>query len=178
MSAVENPRFRKKHLHEQRERGGSGLNVLKYEGQQINDSDVSMRKTAAPQLRTRLINVRGCFASYCQLKLPADPWGILNWDCSPRKFMMFSCTGWVCGCFIPQSVFFFPPPTPFFLYSFFYHFSVIQIPPSHLCASFPSFQIPSCSVMSCLLLTSGRSLSKTSQVPKAHWDQTVSSDLW
>lgn len=169
-----NTRCRKKHLCQQRERGGSGLNVLKYEGQQMNDSDASMRKSAAPQLRTLPINVRGCSASYCQLKLHADPWGVLKVDCSTRKFMMFSCTGWVCGYFVPQSVFFF-----FFILSFtFLHFSVIQIPPSHLCASFPSFQIPSCCVMSCLLLTSRRSLSKTSQVPKAHWDQTVPSDLW
>lgn len=147
MSAVENhsPEHKmqkRKHLSEQRERGGSGLNVLKYSSHQINDSEVSVRKSAAPQLRALPINVRGCSASYCQLQVCADPWGILKGDCSPRKFMMFSCTGGVCGCFVPQSVFFsFPSSSLLFFYSFFYHFSVIQIPPSHLCASFPSFQI-------------------------------------
>lgn len=105
----------------------------------MNDSDASMRKSAAPQLRTLPINVRGYSASYCQLKLHADPWGVLKVDCSTRKFMMFSCTGWVCGCFVPQSVFFFS----FYLLPFYTFLSSksllpIYVPHFHLFRSLPA----------------------------------------
>lgn len=56
--------------------------MLKYRGQQINDTDVSIGKTA-PQMRTIPVNVRECSASYCQLKLPADPWGSLKEEVYP-----------------------------------------------------------------------------------------------
>lgn len=56
--------------------------MLLYKGQQIVDSDVSTGKTV-PHLGTLPVNVlpvnvRGCSASCCQLKLPDDPWGSLK----------------------------------------------------------------------------------------------------
>lgn len=65
------------------------LNVLKFRGQQINDSDVSTGKTV-PHMRTLPVTVSRCSASYCQFKLPADPWGISKGDCSPGSLWCFS----------------------------------------------------------------------------------------
>lgn len=102
----------------------------------------------------------------------------------PRKFMVFFCTDQDCGYFIPSSVFYcffllFASFFFFFLFLFFFPttFPLTQIPPFHLCASLPSFQICSCCMLSSFLLTGGSSLSKTSPVPRAHWDQTDASDL-